>query len=159
MPAPPTKLPGFLKYATKPPTGRSQNLWQQEKTLVAQTLLVYPEWVEGSAVVPSTRPAGIAPAPGTSQTPCPAAAATVAGFWLTAIPKIFMLHNSNSSGCFMKRKTIRRIAKLKPEEDNAWVFTFCFYKDKGFSDLRADAATWQDLRLEFPRLRRYDGCA
>ena len=56
----------------------------------------------------------------------------------------------------MKKK--RRIAKLTFDEDKAWVFAFCFYKDKGYSDLRAAASAWRDMKLDFPRLRNYADC-
>lgn len=52
----------------------------------------------------------------------------------------------------------KRIAKLTPAENHAWVFAFCFYANDGKSDLEADRFAWRDIRLEFPRLRRYDGC-
>lgn len=52
----------------------------------------------------------------------------------------------------------RRFAKLKPDEDKAWVFAFNFWHDQGHTDLEADFKAWQDVRREFPRLRRYVGC-
>ena len=55
-------------------------------------------------------------------------------------------------------KTNKKVAKLTVDEDKAWVFAFCFYKDKGYSDLRADASAWLDMKLDFPRLRNFDGC-
>jgi hypothetical protein len=53
---------------------------------------------------------------------------------------------------------IRRLATLTPFEDKCWVFAFCYYLDQVKTDLQADKLAWRDLRLEFPRLRQYDGC-
>lgn len=55
-------------------------------------------------------------------------------------------------------KARKRIATLKPEENHAWEFAFCFHLDDGKTDLQADKLAWRDLLLEFPRLRRCNGC-
>jgi hypothetical protein len=52
----------------------------------------------------------------------------------------------------------KRIARLTPKEDHAWVFAFCYYVDQGKMDLQADKLAWRDLRLGFPRLNNFDGC-
>jgi hypothetical protein len=52
----------------------------------------------------------------------------------------------------------KRIATLTPEENHAWEFAFCFYRDECKTDLEADELAWRDLCLEFPRLRECDGC-
>jgi hypothetical protein len=52
----------------------------------------------------------------------------------------------------------RRLATLTAYEDHCWVFAFCFYLDDGKADLAADRLAWRDMCLEFPRLRKYDGC-
>lgn len=57
----------------------------------------------------------------------------------------------------MKAK-IRRLATLTPKEDHAWVFAFGFYQDDGKTTSQADKLSWRDLLLEFPRLRKFDGC-
>ena len=59
-------------------------------------------------------------------------------------------------GRLMPRK--RRLATLNPYEDKCWVFAFCYYMDRGKTELQADKLAWRDLREEFPRLRKYDGC-
>jgi len=63
----------------------------------------------------------------------------------------------------MKRKKAkvrpkRRLATLTSYEDRCWVFAFCYYKDEGHSDLEADKLAWRDLRGEFSRLMRLNGC-
>lgn len=55
-------------------------------------------------------------------------------------------------------KTQKRIAILTPEENHAWEFAFCFYREEYGTDLQADERAWQDMILEFPRLRKFDGC-
>jgi hypothetical protein len=57
-----------------------------------------------------------------------------------------------------RQGTKKRVAVLTPEEDKAWVFAFCYYKDSKLGDLEADRRTWRDMLLEFPRLKRYGGC-
>lgn len=47
---------------------------------------------------------------------------------------------------------------LTPLEDKCWVFAFVYYVDLGYSDLEADKRTWRDMLVDFPRLRKYDGC-
>ena len=57
------------------------------------------------------------------------------------------------------RKDERRPrARLSVYEDKCWVFAFCYYLDEGKTDLQADKLAWRDMLLDFPRLRRYDGC-
>jgi hypothetical protein len=58
----------------------------------------------------------------------------------------------------MKPKKKKRIAKLNAAEDYAWTYAFCDYADEGKTDLQSDKLAWRDLLLEFPRLRKYDGC-
>jgi hypothetical protein len=55
-------------------------------------------------------------------------------------------------------KARKRIATLKPEENHAWEFAFCFHLDDGKTDLQADKLAWRDLLSEFPRLGKYAGC-
>lgn len=44
-------------------------------------------------------------------------------------------------------------------EDKCWVFAFCYHKETSKQgDLEADRRTWRDMRKEFPRLLKYDGC-
>jgi hypothetical protein len=57
-----------------------------------------------------------------------------------------------------RRRVPRKLATLTPYEDKCWVFAFCFYLDEGRSDAQADRLAWGELQLEFPRLRRYQGC-
>ncbi len=57
-----------------------------------------------------------------------------------------------------RRTVVRRLARLTPYEEKCWVFGFCFYLDEGKSDFQADRLAWRDLQLEFPRLRKYEGC-
>lgn len=52
----------------------------------------------------------------------------------------------------------KRIAKLMAEEIQAWEFAFRFYLSEGKSDLQADKLAWRDLRLEYSRLKIFDGC-
>lgn len=56
----------------------------------------------------------------------------------------------------MRRRRERKV-ELSPEEDRAWVFSFCFYKCLGRTDLEADHLASRDLRLEFPHLEPFDG--
>jgi hypothetical protein len=57
----------------------------------------------------------------------------------------------------MKRKS-KRLATLTLAEDSAWIFAFCLYLDDGKTDLQADRLAWRDLKLEFPRLKEFQGC-
>ncbi len=52
----------------------------------------------------------------------------------------------------------RRLATLTPFEDKCWIFAFCYYLDQRKGERESDRLAWRDLRLEFPRLRRYEGC-
>lgn len=53
----------------------------------------------------------------------------------------------------------RRLARLTVTEDKCWVFAFRYHRDVGRQgEAAADRRAWRDLRSEFPRLRRYDGC-
>ena len=47
---------------------------------------------------------------------------------------------------------------LTSEENHAWEFAFSFYLEKRKTDFRADRLAWRDLRLEFPRLKKHNGC-
>lgn len=60
----------------------------------------------------------------------------------------------------MKRnvKSQRRLARLTPLEDKQWVFAFSYHLERRRGERLADQLAWSDLRAEFPRLRRYDGC-
>ena len=55
-------------------------------------------------------------------------------------------------------KNNNKLALLTPQEDSFWEFCFNYYKDAGKSDSRADEAAWQDMKKEFPRLKKYKGC-
>lgn len=55
-------------------------------------------------------------------------------------------------------KTQKRIAILTPEENHAWEFAFCFYREECQTDLQADELAWRDMILEFPRLKKFDCC-
>ncbi|HTV43126.1 MAG TPA: hypothetical protein VMF08_21355 [Candidatus Sulfotelmatobacter sp.] len=55
-------------------------------------------------------------------------------------------------------KTRKKTAELTAEENHAWEFAFCFYLNGGKSEFKADKLAWRDLRLEFPRLKRFAGC-
>lgn len=57
-----------------------------------------------------------------------------------------------------KRAPRRKRARLTVAEDKAWVYAFGFYVEQGMSDAQADRRAWKDVRLEFPRLRKFDGC-
>jgi hypothetical protein len=52
----------------------------------------------------------------------------------------------------------KRLARLTPQEDRAWVIAFCYYVDEGRADLEADRLAWRDVCDEFPRLKRFNGC-
>jgi hypothetical protein len=54
-------------------------------------------------------------------------------------------------------KQKKKLARLSPAENRAWVFAFCYYVDEGHSDLGADKLAWRDICEEFPPLRKYDG--
>jgi len=47
---------------------------------------------------------------------------------------------------------------LTPKENKAWEFAFCFHSEDGKSDSQADKLAWRDLCLDFPRLKKFDGC-
>jgi hypothetical protein len=51
-----------------------------------------------------------------------------------------------------------KIARLTVEENRAWEFAFCFYREKTRMDLHADKLAWKDLIREFPRLALFDRC-
>lgn len=57
-----------------------------------------------------------------------------------------------------KKRKKRRLAMLTQEEERAWIFAFGYYLEQNKSELEADELAWRDLQLEFPRLRKYDGC-
>jgi hypothetical protein len=51
----------------------------------------------------------------------------------------------------------KRLAQLTDAEEKAWQHAFAFYVDQGMPDTQADAAAWDELQVQFPRLRAYDG--
>jgi hypothetical protein len=48
-----------------------------------------------------------------------------------------------------------RVATLNAAEDQAWIDEFVYAKEQGKTDLKADAASFRNLRKRFPRLRKY----
>lgn len=57
----------------------------------------------------------------------------------------------------MREKSRR--ARLNPDENKCWIFAFFYHRDVGKQgDTEADRRAWRDMRAEFPRLRRYEGC-
>ena len=52
----------------------------------------------------------------------------------------------------------KNLATLSPYEEKCWVFAFNYYLDRGKSRHEADKLAWRDMQLEFPHLRRHDGC-
>jgi hypothetical protein len=57
-----------------------------------------------------------------------------------------------------RRNSKKRRARLSAYEDKQWVFYFCYYLDENKTDLQADQLAWRDMLLQFPRLRKYQGC-
>lgn len=61
----------------------------------------------------------------------------------------------------MKKKRLAkltpRFAKLTPDEKAAWESAYYYYGENR-SELLADELAWRDLQLEFPRLKKFDGC-
>jgi hypothetical protein len=55
-------------------------------------------------------------------------------------------------------KAQKQIAKLTSEENHAWEFAFCFYREECKTDSSADKLAWRDLQLEFLRLKDFSGC-
>jgi len=55
-------------------------------------------------------------------------------------------------------KVSKQIAVLTAEENAAWEFAFCFHLEDCDSDQEADRRAWNDLVLEFPRLKKFYGC-
>jgi hypothetical protein len=53
----------------------------------------------------------------------------------------------------MKKKN-NKICKLNQKEDKIWINAFGYYKDKGYSDKKADKETFKDLIKESPRLKK-----
>jgi hypothetical protein len=51
----------------------------------------------------------------------------------------------------------KKLATLTPQEEKAWESAFRFHATRGGQD-RAGLRAWMDLRREFPRLRKFDGC-
>ena len=49
-----------------------------------------------------------------------------------------------------------KICKLTKEQNRIWVKAFQFYKDKDYSDLKADKLAFRSLIKEFPKLRKCD---
>lgn len=56
------------------------------------------------------------------------------------------------------RKNPTLVATLNAQENHAWEFAFNFHLQDGHSDLKADKLAWEDLTIEFPRLKRFKGC-
>jgi len=52
----------------------------------------------------------------------------------------------------------KKHARLSVREDKQWVHYFCYYLNENRTDSQADKLTWRDMLLEFPRLRKYQGC-
>jgi len=52
----------------------------------------------------------------------------------------------------------KRRARLSVREDKQWVHYFCYYLNEDKTDSQADKLAWRDMLLEFPRLRKYQGC-
>jgi len=55
-------------------------------------------------------------------------------------------------------KNPKSIAKLNAQENHAWEFAFCFYREQSKTDSQADKLAWRDIVLEFPRLKKFHGC-
>lgn len=53
---------------------------------------------------------------------------------------------------------MRKLTMLTAAEDKAWVWAFRYHLERTKSEERADALAWRDLKVEFPRLRGFDGC-
>lgn len=51
-----------------------------------------------------------------------------------------------------------RKARLSAVEDKAWAFAFLYYLESGASELKADRLAWRDIKKEFPRLAKFQGC-
>ncbi|MCK4545424.1 hypothetical protein KAU43_07785 [candidate division WOR-3 bacterium] len=56
-------------------------------------------------------------------------------------------------------KNNKRLTKLTPKEERAWDFAWTFYEDEYPDDNERAEKIWEDLQLEFPRLRKFDGIA
>lgn len=53
---------------------------------------------------------------------------------------------------------MKRLAKLTPEENKAWEAAFTYYLvDRCETDDNTDRLAWDDLVIQFPRLREFDG--
>lgn len=52
---------------------------------------------------------------------------------------------------------MKKLATLTTKENKAWESAFTYHKNEGWSDSHADKLTWIDLRLEFPRLLKFNG--
>lgn len=63
--------------------------------------------------------------------------------------------NQDGSKNYMQLLQETKVCKLTKKQDKAWVFAFGHYKDKGYSDAKADKSAFRDLIQEFPRLK---GC-
>jgi hypothetical protein len=51
----------------------------------------------------------------------------------------------------------KKLARLTPGEDAVWNTNMEFYLEEGHSNDEASELAWNDLLIEFPRLRKYDG--
>lgn len=56
----------------------------------------------------------------------------------------------------MKNSKKLKKTKLTIEEDKIWINNFEYYKNKGYSDKKADLLTFYDMIKEFPRLSKYN---
>jgi hypothetical protein len=57
----------------------------------------------------------------------------------------------------LKNQNMKR-ARLSVREDKQWVHYFCYYLNEDKTDSQADKLAWRDMLLEFPRLRKFQGC-
>lgn len=54
-----------------------------------------------------------------------------------------------------RKRNVKGTAKLTPEEDRAWEKAFEYYLNEGKTDSQADRLAARDVRMEFPRLKKF----
>lgn len=56
----------------------------------------------------------------------------------------------------MKRKTKPSVYVMNSEQDNHWVQAFVNAKDRGDTDLEADAAAYKAVVKKWPEVKKFD---
>jgi hypothetical protein len=103
-----------------------------------------------AAAIPATAPAGAGVGASIGAIKGVANVMLAEAMLIAALAKAVVIGAENPR----KRKNL---AVLTAEENHAWTYAMEFYLEEGYDDGEADELAWNDIKLEFPRLKAYDG--